>query len=555
MPSKRILILSTILVLYLCKKGYSYQNQDYDSTQKELKKQFVASKDTLVKKQTAQKLLQLARQHNDQENVLNSFLYYGLLSPDYAVKYGDSIILATKDAPTSIFPAQGYFMKGQGYFDQRKIKESLDQFLIAQKLSRTYDNKYILYSSNHMIAVLKNRIGQHKESLRIHRQNLQLVQSSISKKNQPSYLLSTYHGLGFLYKNIHQLDSAEYFNNKALEIAKTHNISKRKHILLNKGVIHFLKKQYPISEKAITEAVQLFKTSNDLPNLAESYFYLGKIQLARGQTKKAIALLKKTDSIFELTQDLLPELREGYEILIDHYKRKKDFEQQLVYLEQLLRLDSTLTSNKTYISKELKSKYDIPTLLLEKEFVIQKLREDKQGFKMAIIFVICFSIIGFVWVYFRQKKFKQRFQKVITQPSQVQKPDVSNLPSVTKKMEVPLEIAENILAQLKKFESKTGFTDNKISLSILAKKCDTNPTYLSKTINHYYNKKFTNYINDLRLEHAIDRLKNEASFRKYTINAIALESGFRSAETFSKLFKKKTGIYPSYFLKQLKQNT
>jgi len=40
----------------------------------------------------------------------------------------------------------------------------------------------------------------------------------------------------------------------------------------------------------------------------------------------------------------------------------------------------------------------------------------------------------------------------------------------------------------------------------------------------------------------------------YTIKALASESGFNTTEAFSKSFYKKTGIYPSYFIKELKKN-
>ncbi|WP_159025502.1 AraC family transcriptional regulator [Aquimarina sp. Aq78] len=42
-------------------------------------------------------------------------------------------------------------------------------------------------------------------------------------------------------------------------------------------------------------------------------------------------------------------------------------------------------------------------------------------------------------------------------------------------------------------------------------------------------------------------------YRKYTVQAIAQEIGFNNSEAFSKAFYKKTGIYPSYFIKKLEK--
>ncbi|WP_282079668.1 helix-turn-helix domain-containing protein [Aquimarina algiphila] len=84
---------------------------------------------------------------------------------------------------------------------------------------------------------------------------------------------------------------------------------------------------------------------------------------------------------------------------------------------------------------------------------------------------------------------------------------------------------------------------------------DSNSKYLSLFINHYEQKKFTNYINDLRIEYAMEKIKNDKKFRKYTIKAIAYETGFSNPVSFSQAFYKKTGLKPSYFIKQLESSS
>jgi len=64
-------------------------------------------------------------------------------------------------------------------------------------------------------------------------------------------------------------------------------------------------------------------------------------------------------------------------------------------------------------------------------------------------------------------------------------------------------------------------------------------------------KNFSSYLSDLRVDYAIDRIKNNSQFRLYSIKAIAEETGFKNTESFSKAFHKKTGIYPSYFIKNI----
>ena len=111
----------------------------------------------------------------------------------------------------------------------------------------------------------------------------------------------------------------------------------------------------------------------------------------------------------------------------------------------------------------------------------------------------------------------------------------------------------SIIERLDSFESECNFTKKNLTLNKLAKTFNTNTAYLSKVINHYKNESFSSYLNNLRIEYAIQELKNNGIFRNYTIAAIAKEIGFNNPESFSKAFYKKTGIYPSYFIKQLDQ--
>ncbi|WP_416370339.1 helix-turn-helix domain-containing protein [Tenacibaculum ovolyticum] len=85
---------------------------------------------------------------------------------------------------------------------------------------------------------------------------------------------------------------------------------------------------------------------------------------------------------------------------------------------------------------------------------------------------------------------------------------------------------------------------------------NTNTNYLSKVINQHKNTTFSNYINRLRIDYIVEKLKTDSLLRKYTIKTIANEAGFKNTESFSKAFYKFTEIKPSYFIKELeKTNT
>ncbi|QPQ53876.1 helix-turn-helix domain-containing protein [Chryseobacterium indologenes] len=69
----------------------------------------------------------------------------------------------------------------------------------------------------------------------------------------------------------------------------------------------------------------------------------------------------------------------------------------------------------------------------------------------------------------------------------------------------------------------------------------TNTNYLSETINTHKGKNFATYLNDLRIDFALNRLIKDKKFRAYKVPVIAEELGYNNAQAFSLAFKKKNG--------------
>ncbi|MBX2829422.1 MAG: helix-turn-helix domain-containing protein [Flavobacteriaceae bacterium] len=120
------------------------------------------------------------------------------------------------------------------------------------------------------------------------------------------------------------------------------------------------------------------------------------------------------------------------------------------------------------------------------------------------------------------------------------------------KMSIPKQTSERIREKLMEFEHQKNFLSPDISLQQLAKSFGTNYNYLSKVVNKEKGMNFSNYINQLRVEHIHYELANNILYRKYTVKAIGQEIGFKSTESFSKAFFKNFGLYPSEYLRQLR---
>jgi YesN/AraC family two-component response regulator len=116
---------------------------------------------------------------------------------------------------------------------------------------------------------------------------------------------------------------------------------------------------------------------------------------------------------------------------------------------------------------------------------------------------------------------------------------------------MPEKTKLKILEGLKQFEEGENYLKNNFSLPSLASKLNTNTKYLSIILNEYYNKDFNNYLNELRINYIIRKLKNNAQYRQYKLSYLAEKSGFSSHSKFSAVFKSITGFPPSDFIKFL----
>ncbi len=175
--------------------------------------------------------------------------------------------------------------------------------------------------------------------------------------------------------------------------------------------------------------------------------------------------------------------------------------------------------------------------------------------------LLSISVGGFGFYQYNLKRtYKSRFEKIVNRENKPNSVPADSNPQPieihTKKNKENTGIAEELVVQilekLNQFEIHKEYLHSTISLQLLAEKLETNSKYVSKIVNIYKEKTFIKYINDLRIEHALIQLQQDRKLRNYTIQALALEFGFTSAESFSSAFFKNTGIKPSYYVEQLK---
>lgn len=107
-------------------------------------------------------------------------------------------------------------------------------------------------------------------------------------------------------------------------------------------------------------------------------------------------------------------------------------------------------------------------------------------------------------------------------------------------------IASQILALKNYMKEKEPFLDPSLTIQELSNQIDIPVRDLSVLINHHMNLHFFDFVNEYRIEKAMDILKNPSK-RELTVLEILYEVGFNSKSSFNTSFKKYTNLTPTAY--------
>ncbi|KRB57899.1 AraC family transcriptional regulator [Flavobacterium sp. Root186] len=536
----------------------SLKNTSFTELEKRYENSFLSKKN---KKLYANVYYQKSKLQNDKIIRANGLYFFAIAvaSDTIAMQCSDSIIMLTKNVDDFNYPARGYILKSSFLMKNMDLRSSLNNVIEAEKYSLKKGNIEQNLLVNQQIALIKIELGKPKEALPLIIKNYNYFKS----KNPHSidYLYTTWI-LSDIYIRLKKIDTALFYI-KILQNQIHSDDRFYKYSIMYEGICYHFKKQYAKSNTLLDKALIMLGSGNDKLNLAISYYYRGENILQNEKNIiKAQSYFEKADSILVKSGSNTADLQNNCIRLIEISKKLKNNEKQLYYLNRLIEIDSYLNKNGIILEENINNNYERPHLLLEKEKVIAKINTEKQLY-IGIGFII-FIGLGFSLFYLsKTKKQNKLYENRVNELVQIYNEENKNLEiqnsvsetiiepkeNTVKTVDLSKEKAVEILKKLDEFEKNKGYLEANINQIDFARKLETNSTYLSKTINQYKNKNFSQYINDLRIEHTITRLSEDKKFRNYSIKAISEEVGFSNSESFSKAFLKKTGYQPSYFIK------
>ena len=306
------------------------------------------------------------------------------------------------------------------YFDlaglkcnQLKFKESIDSFILAEKYNSDPDYSYIIKLN---IAVIKSEnLGEIDEALILYKKCFDYYRTKGARLPQYNgFYQEILFDLADAYKSKMKTDSATYYNKLGyIEAKYSKNEEMLNLFILNEGANQVVRKKYKIALDSVNKALPIMKKYNNSGNILASYFYLGKIYEGIGNKEKAVLNYKRVDSMYIKFKKITPEFVSGYKYLISYYKNSGDKINQLKFLNNFVKIDSTLQIDYKEIYKTIQNEYEIPNLIKDKERLIVNLKGNNIYYNFGIIILLFFlmALSGFgFYQYNLKKQYRIRFE-------------------------------------------------------------------------------------------------------------------------------------------------
>jgi len=501
------------------------------------------------------------------DNINNKEYYYELakhfylkeayeVSNDYleklisiAQKEGDELTLLTL-----------YLKKGHSNLKLRKNQAAIEAYYDALALAERFENTEQEIIAKSGIAIILRRTNRFDKSLEVCRELLEQVQTTTYNNSRNHVKLYTI--ISEVYLDMEMYDSVVVYTNAGTALSEKLGFTEGiVDLTIKNGMVYYYQKKYPRAFDYLQKAKDILEAGaikdKFSPTVNTNYF-LAACYFEEGSYEKAIIPLHET--IESLTTRDIEENRviASYLLLANCYMKLNNTKEAFYWFEEYKRVNDLFHENRdktvsTIYEKEV-AQFEARIAVMEKEKVANT-RTTYYILNASIVALLMLVAVVFVYVK-RQQLNKEKFSKLLQKISELEsrKQDTSNKKEVSSAITIDDEKVNEVLKRLIRLEEQSFFLNFDCNLRSVAKKVKTNSTYLTKIIKTEKGKNFNDYINDLRIDYVLMKLKNDKKFRSFSIKSIATELGYKTDYSFAKHFKSKTGLYPSYYIRQMNQS-
>ena len=350
---------------------------------------------------------------------------------------------------------------------------------------------------------------------------------------------------------IERYDHSSYFNKLGIELAREYEMNDMISYFKNAEGINLCKqKEYKEAIKLLNESKLELEKKKDYANQITTWFCLGKCYWGINDKNKAVIYFTRVHDGIQTKKYTRPDLREGYEMLIQYFGETNELEKELFFIKKLMEFDKEINIEFKYLTYKVHKEYDTKTLLEKKKKIENELASNKKIYFLVVSLLIITLLVVFGWHLEFKKREKEKFNQIMADLAEKKKATIT--PANNQNTNLSPELTKSLLKNLEKFEKQKKFLEKDMNLAKLAALLDTNTKYASIIIAEQREKKTTTYINDLKIDYIVELLISNNKFRNYTNKALSDEAGFGSTQIFTLCFKNRIGMSPTSFIQQLK---
>lgn len=197
-------------------------------------------------------------------------------------------------------------------------------------------------------------------------------------ENSDNYLSVIYTNLGVVHQKTSQLDSAQIYYHRALEIFENSSAPGIGGVLINLGDLYVKLDSFQEAEIYYNEAIDYFNSVEDKRGYWHSYYGLAKLALNRENFEKAKSLYSDAISNFIETEDLAY-LSESYFDMSMLHRKTGNPDMALDYYIQYAEIKDSISSGEV-VQKivQLEMQYEIEKLEQQNKIDIELIKKEKQ---------------------------------------------------------------------------------------------------------------------------------------------------------------------------------
>ncbi|WP_179006738.1 helix-turn-helix domain-containing protein [Winogradskyella forsetii] len=347
------------------------------------------------------------------------------------------------------------------------------------------------------------------------------------------------------------LDSLNKIEKESKSFLSQH-VNQNRGLLLSKLRAFSDLSKYDSAFVCIDKIMALMKVGplNSLYEKACIYRELGHLQLQKKEFSKSEETLFIALKYAEILDNPFLSERVNRDLAINYLASNKK-NQHRVYNNEFLVLN---TKVELIEQESVNTYYNIVTEQDNNRVLAESQKYRKYHYILLTITLVL-VMIG-IFVLQKSESRKKRLREIINylEVSRTKIINTKTTPKTSKKqIAIPEETERAILAKIKSFEKSKMFLNKDISLAFLAGNFETNTKYLSGVIHKHYNDNFNTFINKMRINYIIEKLKNDTVYMNYKISYLASECGFTTHSRFATVFKSVIGMSPVTFIDLLKE--